>query len=59
VTPVAFGSLQVGADVIKLAVIPSGPVGLLKVQDGDAVGLGERVNVATEAVGDLLDHRWR
>src|SRR5205807_9466469 len=59
VAPIPLGPLQVGADVIKLAVIPARTVGPLQVQDRDAVARGEGVDVPAEAVADLLDHGRR
>jgi hypothetical protein len=60
--PTTTGSLrtvQVGADVIELAVIPPGAVGLVETEDRDAVAFRVRVDVAAEPVPDLLDHRRR
>ena len=54
-----FGSLQVGPDVIELAVIPAAAVGLLQLQDRDPMARGERLDLAPEAVADLLDQRRR
>ena len=45
--------------MVELAVVPTGAVGLLEVQDRDVVLLGEMPHVAAEPVADLLDHDRR
>lgn len=52
---VVLRRVQVRADVVELAVIPTGPVGLLQPQDRDVVVLREASDVATEAVADPLE----
>lgn len=56
---VASGSLQMRSDMIEPAVIPAGPVRLLQVHDRNVVVTGEGVDVAPEAVPDLLDNGRR
>jgi len=58
--PVAAGALgrfQVGLDMVQFAVVPTGAVRLGQVRDWHRVCLGEGVDLAAEAVADLLDHR--
>ncbi len=57
--PLGLGALQVGADVVELAIIPAGAVRLLERQDRDPLGRGERFDLPTEPVADLFDHRRR
>jgi hypothetical protein len=60
--PVAAGRLrpvQVGTDVVELAIVPPGTVRLVEVQDRDPLHLRVRVDVAAKPIPDLLDHRRR
>jgi hypothetical protein len=58
VAAITLGLLQVGADVVELAVVPAGAVGSLEVQQGDALPLGEGRHRLAEAVADALEqHR--
>ena len=57
VNSTAFESVEIGTDVIELAVIPAAAVRLLQRQQRDPVGDGERLHVTTELVADLLDDR--
>jgi hypothetical protein len=59
VTAGPFGSLQIGADVIELAVIPAAAVGLLQQQDRDPMMPGEGLDLPPEAGTDALDESGR
>ena len=50
-----LGLVEEGPDVIELAVVPTGAVRLLQLQDRDVVLLGEGLDLAPEAVPDLLE----
>jgi hypothetical protein len=50
-----LGLLQVGADVVELAIVPAGAVGPLEAQQGDAPLLGEGRDRLAEAVADALE----
>ena len=52
-----LGGIKVGADMIELAVIPTGPIRFLQRQDRDPVRGSERFHVTAEPVPDLLDDR--
>ncbi len=52
-------SLQVGPDMIQLAVIPPGAVRLLQSQHRDPVLSGEGLDLLAEAVADLLEESRR
>ena len=58
-TPGAGGPLEVGPDVVDLAVVPPGPIGPLQVEHRDAGGLGERLDVRPEPISDPLEQRRR
>jgi hypothetical protein len=51
----AFGLLQVRADVIELAIVPAGTVGPLETQQGNVVCLSEGRDRLAEAVPDALE----
>jgi hypothetical protein len=51
----SFRRLEVRADVVKLAIVPAGPVRTLQPEEGDVVVLGEGRKVSSEAVADLLE----
>ena len=57
VRPSALGPLQVGADVVELAVVPARAVRLLQLQDRNLVLGGEGLHLAAETVADLLEQR--
>jgi hypothetical protein len=50
-----LGLLQVGADVVELAVVPAGAVGPLEPQQGNRLLLGEGRDCLAEAVPDALE----
>ena len=49
--------VQMRADVVQLAVIPAGAVGLFQVQHRDARVGGEAIHLTAEPVADLLKQR--
>jgi hypothetical protein len=52
-----LGLLQVGTDMIKLAIIPAGAVKPLEAQQGNVVCLGEGRDRLAEAVADAFEQR--
>ena len=54
-----LGRFEIGADVVELAIIPTGAIRLLQLQDRNLVGRGERFDLASEPGAELLDHCWR
>ncbi len=56
---VPLGPLEIGADVVELAVIPAAAIGLLEPQDRDAMPLGEGFDVTAEPVAVALHQRRR
>ena len=52
-----FGPIEVGTDVVELAVVPSRPVGFLQLQDRHLMLSGEGLHLAAETVADLLEQR--
>ena len=57
--PCSLGAVEVGTDVVELAVVPARAVGLLQGEDRDVVLGCERLHVTAEAVADLLEQRRR
>src|SRR5439155_1592690 len=55
----AFGALQVRADVIELAVVPARPIGLFELKDRNSAVGRERPDLATEPVADRAQQRRR
>jgi hypothetical protein len=55
VAAITLGLLQVGADVVELAVVPAGAVGPLEPQQGNRLLLGEGRDCLAEAVPDALE----
>lgn len=49
------GAVEVGADVVELAVIPAAAVRLLELQDGNVLGDGEGMHFTPKAIADLLE----
>ena len=54
-TTLGLGPLEIGADVIELAVVPAGPVGLLQRQDRHVVLGRKGLHLTAEAVADLFE----
>jgi hypothetical protein len=59
VAALTLGLLQVGADVVELAIVPAGAVGPLEAQQGDAPLLGEGRDRLAEAVADAFEQDRR
>ncbi len=53
------GALEVGADMVQLAVVPATAVGLLQTKDRDGVTLGEGPHCLAEAVAHALEEGRR
>ena len=52
-----FGLVQIGADMIELAVVPAPAIGLLQAQHRDPLRVRERMNLLTEPITDLGEGR--
>ena len=52
-----LGFVEVGTDVVDLAVVPSRPVGLLQGEDRHVVLGGEGLHLSSETVADPLEQR--
>ena len=52
-----FGLVQIGADMIELAVVPAAAIGLLQAQHRDPLRVRERMNLLTEPITDLGEGR--
>src|SRR6266571_4693216 len=55
---ITLGLLQVGTDVVELAIVPAGAVGPLEAQQGNVVCLGEGRDRLAEAVADAFEQGW-
>jgi hypothetical protein len=54
-TPVLLGLLEIGPDMIELAVVETSAVGLFQLQDRDLVFSCEGLDLPTESVPDLFE----